>query len=551
VIRITSRIWFLYYTIRSSRGKNNKRKASKMLRSGHSFLLLASKTRVLPRLLSSRTLVSALRASSSVPTTRCRRSATPTATTTTLSRKVAKRRMSSSDGGFLNRALDEDSSGMTADQTAANSKNSKVTFRPSRRASQVKNKRTHPSYFCPACNAQCKATVFRRHTQKCCPDIESAVGKETWMTEDMDLIMGKAQKHADKMLEEMKRLAYTDGVRMSHAEVAQTLKVSELRVKNALRLHSKSIPLNDDTTPVEVIYEDDDILVVNKPPYLRTHPIHRHTGTSLINRCISHLGGKECYIVHRLDMDTSGVIMFVKNPLLTRGFAEQFMTREANKTYLALCVGVLPLGKDDVQPFEVNAPISSCEKCKEGRAVSFAVDDLEAKESRTTFDFFSWKKDDELAIDSLPTERARGVSILLDDAGNRNDEKNESDAWKPISVAALVLASPKTGRTHQIRVHLAHAGLPILGDMLYGPHARWAIPRCDAWSDDSTSKPRYKWSADKPTGKWAQEGLDLDRQALHAYRLEVTHPLTNERLSFEAPLPDDMKKALDVLGINY
>lgn len=518
-----------------------------MLRPGHSLILRAIKTHVhaLPRLLTSRTSTSASSASSPGTIARSRRS------TTTLSKKVVTKRRMASDGGFLNHALDEDGSEMTRNETVV-SPNSEITFRPSRRASRTENKRTHPSYFCPACNAQCKATVFRRHTQKCCPDIESAVGKEAWMTEDMDLIMVKAQKHANEMLEEMKRLAFTDGARMSHAEVAQTLNVTELRVKNALRLHSKSIPLNNDTTPVEVIFENEDILVVNKPPYLRTHPIHRHTGTSLINRCISHLGGKECYIVHRLDMDTSGVILFVKNPLLTRGFAEQFMTREANKTYLALCVGVLPLGKEEVQAFEVNAPISSCNKCKEGRAVSFATDDLEAKESRTTFDFFSWKKDDELAIDSLPTERARGVSILLEGTENTNvEKKNESGSWNPISVAALVLASPKTGRTHQIRVHLAHAGLPILGDMLYGPHARWVVPRCDAWSDDSTSKPRYKWSADKPKGKWAKDGLDLDRQALHAYRLEVTHPLTNERLSFEAPLPDDMKKALDVLGIDY
>ena len=157
-----------------------------------------------------------------------------------------------SDGGFLNHALDEDGSEMTRNETVVNP-NSEITFRPSRRASRTENKRTHPSYFCPACNAQCKATVFRRHTQKCCPDIESAVGKEAWMTEDMDLIMVKAQKHANEMLEEMKRLAFTDGARMSHAEVAQTLNVTELRVKNALRLHSKSIPLNNDTTPVEVL----------------------------------------------------------------------------------------------------------------------------------------------------------------------------------------------------------------------------------------------------------------------------------------------------------
>ena len=197
-----------------------------MLRSGHSLILRATKTHVhaLPRLLTSRASTSASSASSPGTIARSRRS------TTTLSKKVVtKRRMASSDGGFLNHALDEDGSEITRNETVVNP-NSKITFRPSRRASRTENKRTHPSYFCPACNAQCKATVFRRHTQKCCPDIESAVGKEAWMTEDMDLIMVKARKHANEMLEEMKRLAFTDGARMSHAEVAQTLNVTELRV---------------------------------------------------------------------------------------------------------------------------------------------------------------------------------------------------------------------------------------------------------------------------------------------------------------------------------
>ena len=435
-----------------------------------------------------------------------------------------------------------------------------LTFKPSRKATQKKSKRKDQSFFCPACNAECKQSVFRPHLKKCCPDIESRIGKDTWSTENMTLIMDKANAYAGEILEDMKKMAYSSedddeneqhkkGARMSYAEVAQKLNLSESRVRNALKLHIKSIPLTSDSTPIDIIFENDDVLVVNKPPYLRTHPIHRHTGTSLINRCITYLDGKECYVVHRLDMDTSGVILFCKNPLLTRGFAEQFMTREANKTYLALCVGVLPLGNEE--PFAVNAPITSCIKCKEGRAISFASDDEEAKESRTTFDFFSFKSDDLLATENLPNEIAQGVTALKTTTTTISNSNDDDEAWKPVSVAALVLASPKTGRTHQIRVHLAHAGLPILGDMLYGPHARWVEPRQDAWSEDSTSKPRYKWSVDKPKGKWAGD-LDIGgRQALHAYRLEITHPLTNEKLMFEAPLPEDMKKALRALGIEH
>ena len=120
-------------------------------------------------------------------------------------------------------------------------------------------------------------------------------------------------------------------------------------------------------------------------------------------------------------------------------------------------------------------------------------------------------------------------------------------------VAALVRARPLTGRTHQIRVHLAHASLPILSDPLYGPHVRWggAAPaenRGDADAAFGGADAAFGGGGETETG-WGGE-LWLGRQALHAQRLTVTHPRTLEKLVFDAPMPEDMRRACEALGVD-
>ncbi|MCW8133050.1 MAG: RluA family pseudouridine synthase [Planctomycetota bacterium] len=240
------------------------------------------------------------------------------------------------------------------------------------------------------------------------------------------------------------------------------------------------IEARPENIPLEILFEDADIIVVNKPPGMPAHPSSGHGCGTLVNALLGHCkdlsginGSLRPGIVHRLDMDTSGAIVAAKNDAAHQALQDQFMARTVAKRYLALCHGS-PL-KDT---FFADGRIGRHPVRRTEMAVLRGPD--EGREAYTDFEVL---------------QRLRpGKQPLF-----------------------LVLARPKTGRTHQIRVHLAKAGYPILADEMYGKEP--------AWPD-----------------------LGLARQALHAWKLEIAHPRTAERMCFEAPLADDIHGALLKLG---
>jgi len=213
--------------------------------------------------------------------------------------------------------------------------------------------------------------------------------------------------------------------------------------------------------PLEIIYEDDDLLCLNKPPGLVVHPAAGHWQGTLVNAILHHCadvsdGGHPLRpgIVHRLDKDTSGCILVAKNDAAHTALARQFADRTAQKTYLAVVRG-RPRATSGV----VNGAIARHPVHRQRMAISRHPS---ARAAETT-----WK--------------------VLHSAGN----------------LSLLECRPKTGRTHQIRVHLKHLGHPIAGDRVYGG------------------------------------GADFPRQLLHAWKIAVDHPSTGKRLEFSAPVPDD------------
>ena len=446
-----------------------------------------------------------------------------------------------------------------------------------------------PTLECPACGQTIKARhpdQFRQHVGKCCPDVVEHVPRDAWG--DTASAAAAVAGHEASLLRTAKGLAYAPGARMPVAEVAERMCLPPRRVKALLRRASKAIPLVADDAPLDVVFEDADLLVVNKPPGLRFHPTHRFEGNSLLSRCLGHVRRRAGEgndnesleddadaprVVHRLDMDTSGVCLFVKDASLADGFARQFRgEREAapfaraSKEYLALCVGRVPRptrgGGSAVVRFEGegagDAPRRAGEKERKtnilekengAEETSFTVDahvgaHASIAEARWVHpppppDPHGKVGGHPRADASLPKRAETECAVLCETAfeGSARDGKDGG------LVAAMVRARPLTGRTHQIRVHLAHAALPILSDPLYGPHVRWggAAPaenRGDAVETETETETA-----------WGGE-LWLGRQALHAQRLTVTHPRTLERLVFDAPMPEDMWRACTALGLD-
>jgi 23S rRNA pseudouridine1911/1915/1917 synthase len=245
---------------------------------------------------------------------------------------------------------------------------------------------------------------------------------------------------------------------------------------------------------LDIVYEDDDIIVIDKPRGLVVHPAAGHETGTLVNALIAHCGAslsgiggvKRPGIVHRLDKDTTGLMVAAKNDRahksLTEQFADHGRTGAMRRGYMAL-VWDLP----NRQRGTVDAPIDRHPYAREKMAV-----------------------------------RERGREAIT------HWEIQESFAGldrKPI--AALLACQLETGRTHQIRVHLAHIGHPLLGDGVYGPH--------------------FKTKASH-LGPQSQAALTaLGRQALHAYLLALEHPRTGEILEWISDLPDDLARLRDSL----
>jgi len=248
--------------------------------------------------------------------------------------------------------------------------------------------------------------------------------------------------------------------------------------------------------PLDILYEDDRLVVLNKPAGLVVHPgAGNWTGTlvnALIHHCgdsLSGIGGvRRPGIVHRLDKDTSGVMVVAKTDLahraLSEAFADHGKSGNLERAYLALVWGAPPRVTGTV-----DAPLGRA--ADRTRRAVVREDHSDARHAVTHF-----------------TVRERF-------GGDRETEP----------LASLVECRLETGRTHQIRVHMAHIGHPLIGDQDYGRAFRTKANRL-------------------PEGL-RERVLAFPRQALHAYLLAFDHPATGTHMRFEAPLPQDMAELVD------
>ena len=247
---------------------------------------------------------------------------------------------------------------------------------------------------------------------------------------------------------------------------------------------------------LNVVHEDDDVIVIDKPAGLVVHPAAGHESGTLVNALIAHcgeslsgIGGvKRPGIVHRLDKDTSGLLVVAKNDLAHQGLAEQFAdhgrTGPLERVYLALVWGTPERRRGTVE-----APLARSQHNREKIAV---VSD-ENERGRYAITHYE-------LLETLPPSNP---------------------------MASLVQCELETGRTHQIRVHMAHIGHPLLGDLVYGSG--------------------FKTKANRLSEAQQAALRALNRQALHAAVLGFEHPRTREFLRFESPLPADLASLLGAL----
>jgi 23S rRNA pseudouridine1911/1915/1917 synthase len=271
-----------------------------------------------------------------------------------------------------------------------------------------------------------------------------------------------------------------------HVRVDGRPKKPGYRVKSGENI-SGAIPLpvpvefKPESIPINIVYEDDHIVVVNKQPGLVVHPAPGHFSGTLVNGLLYHcpnlggIGGElRPGIVHRLDKDTSGTLVVAKNDAAHTGLSGQFKSRKVRKDYLALVHG------------NMKSPTGNIK----------------------------------LPIGRHPVDRKRMSTV----SPRGRTAETEWKTREKFQGFALLEVHLKTGRTHQIRVHCSALHHPIVGDKVYGPRKLEKTITRDRHTSD----------------KILQVLKSVRRQMLHAWRLGFRHPHTGEAVTFESPMPEDM-----------
>ena len=246
---------------------------------------------------------------------------------------------------------------------------------------------------------------------------------------------------------------------------------------------SKIVP---EDIPIDIVYEDDYLMLINKPYDMVVHPAGRHHCGTVVNALAFHCqnlsqvnGPLKAGIVHRLDRDTSGIMLTIKSDAVHSQIAMQFEKRSVKKEYLAVVEGELMLDSD-----EISLPIARHIIDSQKMAVRHDI----GKEAVSIYEV---------------VERFRGYT--------------------------LVKVMPKTGRTHQIRVHMRAIGHPVVADFMYSSQE-------SCYLSDLLQKEREE--GELPI---------IDRQALHAHRIEFFHPIHNKKMEFEVDLPEDISALVNTL----
>lgn len=297
-------------------------------------------------------------------------------------------------------------------------------------------------------------------------DIDTACEKKR-----LDVFLTEAQGDVSRNF--VQKLIEDGQVRVNQQTVKANYKVKHGDLVEMNIPEPAPLELTAEDIPLDIHYEDEHMIVIDKPAGLVVHPAPGHPGGTLVNALLFHckdltgIGGVERPgIVHRLDKDTSGLIVVAKSDHSLVSLQRQFQERTIKKVYLALTQGRL-----DPPRGTVRSPIGRHPKDRKKMATG-----EEGREAETVFEVI------------------------------RHFEGYD-----------LVKLFPKTGRTHQIRVHLASLGHPVLSDPLYGGRSRRKTPA-------------------------------LERQALHAHQLTLAHPVSRKSMEFNSPLPPDMARLIPTDG---
>lgn len=304
------------------------------------------------------------------------------------------------------------------------------------------------------------------------------------MSRQLDLILDAPGERVDKALAtahpDLSRSQWQQLIADGHVTIeGETIKAS-LRLEGGEKVHAvlPDVVESDivaQKIPLDILYEDNDMLAINKPAGMVVHPAPGHSEGTLVNAVLGYCpdlegvgGERRPGIVHRLDKETSGLILVAKNDRALRHLQRQFKRRTIRKTYLALVEG-------HVQPPQalIDAPI--------GRD---------------------------------PHHRQRMAVIAPGSSARSRPAQTEYELLHVYGDYSLLACYPRTGRTHQIRVHLAFAGFPIAGDTTYGRR---------------------------------KQRLSLERHFLHASALTFKRPADGKELTLEAPLPVELKTVLESL----